>query len=116
MQIGSVNELRALLLLSRDPQTEWSAETLASKLYFQPSLATAVLTRLVASGFLVASAESHRYRFQPHSSELEKIVAELDELDRKRPVTLINMIYAKPADIQAFADAFKIKKEKKEEN
>jgi hypothetical protein len=34
------------------------------------------------------------------------------ELDQKQPVTLVNLVYAKPKDVQAFADAFKLTKDK----
>ena len=110
-QLESVDELRALLLLYSDPQKEWDVTAIAVKLYLRPAAAAAVLTRLAAKHFLVADGEPLRYRFQPRSSELSQLVKELAELDRQRPVTLLNMIYSRPKDIQAFADAFRIKKE-----
>jgi hypothetical protein len=110
-QLESVDDLRALLLLHSEPHVEWDALNLAVKLYIQPAAATAVLTRLTAKNFLTADGQPVRYRFQPQSPELLQLVKELAELDRQRPVTLINLIYARPEDLRAFADAFKIKKE-----
>jgi hypothetical protein len=110
-QIASVDELRALLLFQVSPQTNWDAAGLAGKLYLRPVVAAAVLSRLAAKGFLAADGDPPRYRFQPKSDEFAQRVAELAEVDRKLPVTLINMIYGMPKDLQAFADAFKIKKD-----
>ncbi|HEX3890692.1 MAG TPA: hypothetical protein VHX90_07565 [Verrucomicrobiae bacterium] len=110
-QIESVDDLRALLMFHASPQVEWDTMVTAVKLYIQPDAAAAVLARLAAKGFLVASGGPNHYRFQPQSQELSQLVRELAELDRQRPVTLINMIYARREDLQAFADAFKIKKE-----
>lgn len=110
-QIESVDELRALLMFHANPQVEWDTMVMAVKLYIQPAAAAAVLARLTAKGFLVASGGPNHYRFQPQSQELSQLVNELAELDRQRPVTLINMIYDRTKDIQAFADAFKIRRE-----
>ncbi|HEY3931807.1 MAG TPA: hypothetical protein VGM58_05500 [Verrucomicrobiae bacterium] len=110
-QLESVDDLRGLLLFHSNPQTEWDSTSLAVKLYIQPAAAAAVLARMAAKKFLIAEGQPVRYHFQPESPELAQLVKELAELDRQRPVTLINMIYARPEDLQAFADAFKIKKE-----
>lgn len=109
-QLSSVDELRALLLLHSNPSVEWDGAALAGKLYVQPAAAMSILKQLSAKGFLVAAGDPIRYRFQPQSPELLQLVKELAELDRQRPVTLINMIYGHRGDIQAFAEAFKLKK------
>ncbi len=110
-RIGSVDELRALLLFHGGAQTEWDATGLAAKMYLRPADAAAVLARLVANGLLAPGREPAHFRYQPNSEELARLVAELAEVDRKLPVTLINLIYGVPKDLQAFADAFKIKKD-----
>lgn len=111
-QIASVDELRALLLFRASPQTSRDADGTAVKLYIPPSVAANVLARLAAKGFLVADGERpNYYRFQPQTPELAGLIGELAELDRQRPVTLIKMIYDRPKQVQAFADAFKLKKE-----
>ena len=108
-----MDELRALLVFQASPPTGWDAAELAGKLYLRPGVAAAILARLAAKGFLDATGEPPRYHFQPQSPEIAQLVSELAEADRKLPVTLINMIYGgTPSDLQAFADAFKLKKEK----
>ncbi|HEY1718110.1 MAG TPA: hypothetical protein VGH42_07425 [Verrucomicrobiae bacterium] len=110
-QIKSVDELRVLLLFHAHPQAEINADEVSAQLYISPASSSAVLTRLAAKGFLIAGGEPARYRFQPQSPELSQLVKELAEFDRRRPVTLISMIYGHPEDVQAFADAFKLKRE-----
>lgn len=81
------------------------------RLNLQVPATTNALIRLVSDGLLAGEGEPLRYRFAPKSPELAQLVAELSQMDRERPVTLIKMIYDRTRDIQAFADAFKLKKE-----
>lgn len=90
---------------------KWTANDVAGRLYLPPKATDSILSRLIGKKLLQALENGH-YRYEPQSPELAKLVEQLSELDKKQPVTLINMVYAKPQDIQAFADAFKIKKEK----
>ena len=81
------------------------------KLNLQVPAATRALIRLVGDGLLAGDGDPMRYHFSPKSPELARLTWELSELDRERPVTLIKMIYERTTDIQAFAAAFKLKKE-----
>lgn len=110
--LGSVDHLRALLLLYSHPETEWDPAVLATKLYLRLEVAKAVLAELKAKGLSVAKGEPPRYHYEPRSPELSAMVEALAQMDRERPVTLLNMIYAHPKDIQAVADAFKLRKDK----
>ncbi|MHB0957625.1 MAG: hypothetical protein ACYC6N_25635 [Pirellulaceae bacterium] len=110
--IETVDQLRAVLLLASDRQVEWSETDVGAKLYLLPASARAVLDRLVAKGLCVGQGEPRRYRYQPQSPEMAQFVQEVVELDRERPVTLLKIVYARPKDIQAFADAFRLRKEK----
>ena len=113
--IESVDDLRSLLLFHGAPQAQMDANEVAGKLYLPPITAEKILARLAAKGLLAGIAESRRYRYQPDSAESARLIAELVELDQIRPVSLINMIYPPMKGIQAFADAFKIKKDKDED-
>ena len=108
--IESVDELRALLLFHANQNMEWDTMGAAGKLYVPPAMVAAILERLTSKGFLIVTSDPPRYRFQPQTQELKNAVEELARLDAERPVTLINMIYSRLKDIQAFAEAFKIKK------
>lgn len=113
-QLTSVDHLRALLLLNRSQGKEWALCDIATALYVPIKSAEAVLRRLTAGGLVVESGEPHRYRFGPASAEMGRLVEELVEMDRTRPVTLINTIYA-ARDIQAFAEAFRLNNKKRED-
>ena len=113
-QIESVDDLRALLLLSRNPQGRWDAIALAARLYVPPAAEEEALARLAKQNLVVGAGNPPRYHYQLQSSELAKMVSELAEMNRKQPVTLINLVHAnaKARDLQAFAAAFKLKREK----
>jgi hypothetical protein len=110
--LPSVDHLRALLVLQSELETDWSATELAAKLYLRPEPAAEVLAQLQTKGLLASAGEPRRYRYRPQSPELASLVDQVARLDRERPVTLLNMIYARPRDIQAVADAFKLRKDK----
>lgn len=110
--LESVDHLRALLLLRDNPRYEWGATEAAAKLYLRPELTAAVLASLQAKGLILSAGTPPRYSYRPQSPELAQLVEQLAQLDRERPVTLLKLIYARPKDIQAIADAFKFRKDK----
>lgn len=109
--IESIDELRSLLLFYSAPGLARNAEEIAGKLYITPAAAAKVLARLAARKFVAGEEEPPRYRFLPQTPEQLLLLKELEDLDRQRPVTLIKMIYERPTDVQAFANAFKLKKD-----
>lgn len=109
--ITSVDELRALLLLQASAVIAWDAVEAGGKLYLPAPTVEPILAGLVTKGLLVAD-EAGKYRYQPASPELGQLVAQLAEMDRVRPVTLINLIYTRSHRLQAFSDAFKLKRDK----
>ena len=110
--IESVDELRALLLFHSQPEVARGVDETAGKLYMAPAGVATILETFAKKGFLAASGQPRRYVFRPESKELEALIHELARLDREKPVTLIKMVYSKPKDVDAFANAFKIRKEK----
>jgi hypothetical protein len=109
-EIKTVDNLRAVLLLRSFPLLEWDTITVSGKLYLPPDSATQVLANLAARGLLVTNGAPPRYRYQPQTAELENMMEQLARFDREQPVTLINLIYARPEEVQAFADAFRLRK------
>jgi hypothetical protein len=110
-QIGTVDCLRALLLLQSDPGGKWDLMTVSGRLYLPPEVVSRVLETLRANGLLGRDGDFNYY-FQPRTPELAQLVEELVQLDREQPVSLINLIYARPEDVSAFADAFRIRKKR----
>ena len=110
--IDSVAELEGLLLLSRNPQTEWDIESVAQRLYASQQQAEGVLTHLFLLGFLkVKKGENVTYSYEPDSSNLAEMVERVAEVYSKYLVPVTNLIHSKPqAKVQQFADAFKLRK------
>ena len=107
--IATVDHLRALLLLREEAGRAWTAMEVTAALYLQPKAASGVLASLEASGLL--SSAGGEYRYGPRTPELARLADELATLDRERPVTLIKLIYSRPDTLEAFADAFKLRKD-----
>lgn len=110
--IASVDTLRVLLLLQSDPQREWTSNNVYVKLYLEPKIAEGLLDGLAKSGVLAVNKVGNpAYRYAPKAAELAGAVDRVVQLDKERPVTLINLIYAaSKGSVQAFADAFRLSK------
>ena len=109
--IETVDHLRALLLLRTDAARAWTAADVTSQLYLQPKHATAVLSSLATSGLAEETGPEPSFRYCPRTEQLARQCDELATLDRERPVTLIKLIYSRPETLEAFADAFKLRRE-----
>ncbi|GAB4193453.1 MAG: hypothetical protein OHK0022_08350 [Roseiflexaceae bacterium] len=109
----TIDQLRVLLLLHASPERDWLPLAVSTRLYLQPEVARTCLDALRQRGFLQAEGTTDpRYRYQPANAQLATLVDAVVELDRTRPVTLINLVYARPkGPLQSFADAFKFRKE-----
>jgi hypothetical protein len=112
--IESVVQLEILLLLFNAPQKDWRAEDIGRELRIDPSWAAAQLADLCSRGLLACDhGPNPFYRYGPSSPELQQAIADLNRAYTDMRVTVISLIFSKPADkIRIFADAFKIRKDK----
>ena len=112
-KIDSVAELEGLLLLRRNPDTEWDVEALAQRLYTNRQQTEDVLAHLYSQGFLeVKKGEPPTYHYQPGSLGLAEMVDRAAEIYSNYLVPVTNLIHSKPqTKVQQFADAFKLRKE-----
>lgn len=110
--IESIDLLRVLLLLAREPEREWRPAEIAAATVLPLDSTVFQLQRLLTTGMIAVVEESTAtYRYAPRASEFNEMVQELIELDDCRPVTLIRLVYArKSSSAQAFADAFRLRK------
>jgi hypothetical protein len=109
--INSVEQLEALLLLRSDPQRQWSIDEVAQALYTQHAAAQMRLSDLQTRG-LLSPTDSDHWQYKPGGEELDQLIGRIAELYRERRVTVITLIYSKPhQQVQAFADAFKLRKD-----
>jgi hypothetical protein len=115
-EIGSIAELELLLLLYREPQKVWSAQEAAKALYTAEDATAAQLESFRARGYAAIDAEG-TYSFTARSPDQHQLIADLAQLYQTRRVTVINLIYAGPVQkMKSFADAFRLRKPKPEED
>lgn len=110
--IESIDALRVLLCLARQPETAWTAAAVGTATNLPEDTVAAIMQRLTSAGLLATVAESAgEFRYAPRADEFRELVAELIALDDRRPVTLIRLVYArKSSSAQAFADAFRLRR------
>ena len=112
--LPNIDALELLVLLVRDPVRRWTIGELAQRL--AGSGVTEPVLRDYLAGFrsqgLLAEAAPGSYVYRPATELITASVAGLILAYDKRPVTLIRTVYeiADAKRIQAFADAFRIKK------
>lgn len=112
--IDSVDQLEILRVLGEDPAREWRADELAREVQVQAPAIGSHLAALRARGLLVLSTRDadNFCRYGPATPELESMMARLLQVYRERPVTMINLVYARAREaLRTFAEAFRIKKE-----
>lgn len=112
--IDSVDQLEILRVLGEDPLKEWPAVDLAREVQSAAQSINAHLDALNARGLLAVrkSGSDLFCHYGPHSPELAQRTAQLLQVYRERPVTMIKLVYATARDpLKTFADAFRLKKE-----
>ena len=110
-RVDSVAQLEVLLLLHARPDRGWTARDVAAELRIDPNWAERQLAELPRRALAAASGES--YRYAPATAELADAVAGLAKAYAERRVTVINLIFSRPADtLRSFADAFRLRKDK----
>lgn len=109
--IQSVDHFRVVLLLHDDPERSWQESEIVGRLRLPPPVVQTVVADLQMRG-LVQLDQDGCCRYAPKTEDLAAMMRKLADLDRERPVSLIRMIYSRPTEPQAFADAFRIRKPK----
>lgn len=114
--IDSVEQLEVLLLVRATAPEEWDGTTVARELRIDARSAASRLAKMAARGLLVTTDDDEvRYRFDPKSPELRRVVGLVAETYEERRVSVITLIFSKPSDtIRSFADAFRIRKDEKD--
>jgi hypothetical protein len=113
-KIDSVAQMEALLLLRGEPKQEWGIGEVSKRLYITETQTAEVLGHLCADGILICSFSNlPKYRYQPSSPDLERMIDRVAEMYSKHLVPVTNLIHSKPVTrVQEFADAFKFRKDK----
>lgn len=111
--IEVVDQLEILRVLGADPEREWRPADLARDVQTPPEAIIPHLTALHGRGLLVKFTRGSEVfcRYGPNTPELEAKVRRLLQLYQERPVTMINMVYARARDaLRSFSDAFRLRK------
>jgi hypothetical protein len=114
--VDSVEQLEVLLLVRATAPKDWDGPAVARELRIDSRSAGNRLAGMAARGLLVTTDEAAgRYRFDPKSPELKRVVGRLADTYDERRVSVITLIFSKPNDtIRSFADAFRIRKDEKD--
>jgi len=107
--IKSVWSLEMLLFLRREAIRRWARDGLVRELRGSAVAVDEALASLRSAG-LVAEDDQGRFGYAPASRQLENYVADLEQLYRMKPVSVIRSIAASPNEkLRIFADAFRLK-------
>jgi hypothetical protein len=111
--VDSIEFLRVLLVLAREPDREWSDVEVAAVVKLPVDVARTQLDLTCSRGLAIRiDVAPPAFRYHPRTDEFRQMVGELIDLDDHRPVTLIRLIYSRvPSSAQAFADAFRLRKD-----
>jgi hypothetical protein len=110
-QIASMEQLEVLLLVSSQPDREWSAEAVFSEIQSSLPSVTQRLQDFCERGLMV-QPRPLVFRYSPATRDLAETIRALSAAYKEKRVKIIETIYRKPLDdVQTFADAFKLRKD-----
>lgn len=108
--IESLAQLEVLLYLRQHGDRPLHSNEIANRLAITLEMSRVILADLARQGFAVQV--ENRYRYQPASEDLGRLVELLENTYRERRVTVTTHIYSKPLEkMKTFADAFRFRKE-----
>lgn len=111
--VSSIELLEVLLLLRRSDGREWKDAEVAREIGSSIMSIRDRLANLAARGLVSAreTGDDIWYRYAP-APEAGAIIDDLARTYKERRLTIIDLIYARPApsDIETFSDAFRIRK------
>jgi hypothetical protein len=110
--VQSIEQLEIFLTLGNGEDRSWSVDEVFRKIQSNEKSISDCLGYFLKQGVAILEKEG-RYKISREPSNLVPIASELQKAYRERQVTIIEMIYKKPPrQIQSFADAFRLRKDK----
>lgn len=112
--ISSVVQLELLLLLHAEPNRERTPADISRELRIDAAWVGGQLRELCAASLLTCSeGPNPSFRYRTARPELHDAVEGLARAYAERRVTVIALIFSKPADpIRSFTDAFRLRRDK----
>jgi hypothetical protein len=96
INIDSIAQLEALLLLCANPAEKWDVAALAKRLYISEQETSKLLASLCDLGLTAISDDDPlRYVYQPESDELARMVDRLADVYGKYLVPVTNLVHSK---------------------
>jgi hypothetical protein len=96
INIDSIAQLEALLLLCANPAEKWDVAALARRLYISEQETSTLLARLCDLGLTSVNGDNPpRYRYQPESDYLARMVDRLADVYAKHLVPVTNLVHSK---------------------
>ena len=116
-QVGSAERLDLLLFLYRHPTRWWAAEALADELGMPADAVQSHLEHLSARNLLdVRVAGSVIYCYKPGREDLSRLVEDVAHAHYlHRDALLAVLAYRAPDTARLFADAFQLRKDKRDD-
>jgi hypothetical protein len=113
--LATIAHVEALLLLRRMAPSPVSTDAVATEAQLPtPAAARRCLEELIGAG-LAEGAGKDMYRYAPARPEAGAAVDALARMYNEKPVTLVRAVYARPAGpVQAFADAFRLRRDEED--
>jgi hypothetical protein len=111
--IDSIEQLELLRVLGEHPAREWSDTELGGSVQVAGDTLEAHLAALHNRGMLsrIRRDEKYCWKYGPATADLEAKVRRLLEVYSQRPVTMIRLVYQRPASaLRVFSDAFRLRK------
>ena len=112
LQIESVVQLEALLLLRRESQRSWNSEDLARHFYLSDQMCRGMLDELERRQYVVRDPDGKSFKYSCEDPKADKFLGTLADLYVERRVAVISEIYSNPiSKVKTFADAFRLRKD-----
>jgi hypothetical protein len=113
-RIESVPHLEVLLLLWQNPQTLWSLEQIAMRVYVTPGTAAGLVSDLASAGMIAADAGTpESYRYDPAWDQGGLLMPRVAATYSRHLVRVAQLIHSKASPgVREFARAFQFKKDR----
>lgn len=113
--VHSVEELEVLLFLARGRDRYWSAAMIATETGLPASAAALALEALASRNLLdVRIADAVRYKLDPASPQVRACLERTLEAAWRNRTDVIRAIFRRPSAAQDFADAFRVRKDRRD--
>ncbi len=100
--------LELLLFLRRDPGRGWRSDDLVRELRGSETIINETVAQLQSAGLV--TLEDDVYKYQPASSDIDRMVGQVDDLYKEKPISVMKAIMTAPNDkLRVFSEAFKLK-------